>query len=59
VHTRVDGADEEGTGENLIKIQYEIDGGSGMYVGATGTSRAEVRLEADRFHGAWVLTLGS
>jgi hypothetical protein len=43
--------------DHLLKIEYEVDEGSGAYSGAAGTGRAEVRIAGDEFTGRWALTL--
>lgn len=40
-----------------MRLEYEIDGGSDTFDGASGSARAEGRLSREAFHGVWVVTV--
>lgn len=43
--------------DHAMQLEYEIDGGSGAFEGASGSARAEGRLSAEAFRGVWVVTV--
>lgn len=43
--------------DHQMRLEYEIDGGSGELEGASGNARAEGRLSREAFSGTWVVTL--
>jgi hypothetical protein len=43
--------------DHLMRLAYEIDGGSGEFEGVSGTARAEGRLSREAFAGTWAITL--
>jgi len=43
--------------DRAMRLDYEIDGGSGAFDGASGSARAEGRLSMESFRGVWVVTL--
>ncbi len=45
--------------DHRMRLEYEIDGGSGAFGDASGTARAEGRLSREGFSGTWTVTLGS
>lgn len=55
----VSDADGDSDADHLIKLQYEIDGGSGEHDGVGGQATAEGRLAGETYAGVWVLTLDS
>ena len=44
--------------DHLMQLEYEIDGGSGPFEGASGSARAEGRLSRESFAGTWIVVLG-
>ena len=72
--TRADGAEifatlvradvaEAGDGiedaDHTFRLTYEIDGGAGAFLDATGAGSAQGTLAGDAFHGAWSLRLAA
>lgn len=43
--------------DHVFRIDYEIDGGSGAFAGATGTAEADGTLGGDAFRGVWSISL--
>jgi len=43
--------------DHAMHLEYEIDGGSGAFEGASGSARAGGRLSAEAFRGVWVIAL--
>lgn len=52
-------ADGDGDADHTMRLEYEIDGGSGAFEGATGACQAVGMLAATAFRGRWVVTLGA
>ncbi len=40
-----------------MRLQYEIDGGSGEFASATGTAAGQGSLSRERFQGRWIISL--
>jgi hypothetical protein len=59
VRVLVEDADDDDDVDHHMQIQYEIDGGTGVYAAASGTARAEALLAGEQLRGTWVLTLES
>jgi hypothetical protein len=55
----IDDPAEHPDADHQIKVQYEIDGGSGTFADSAGSGDGTVLAEGDRFEGTWVLTLDS
>jgi hypothetical protein len=45
--------------DHQMRLEYEIDGGSGEFGDASGTARAEGRLSREGFSGTWAVTLAA
>jgi hypothetical protein len=41
--------------DHQMRLEYEIDGGSGAFEDASGTARAEGRLSREAFSGTWLV----
>ena len=64
---RADGAELYGTltcgrvtesaGEHRFRLEYEIDDGSGVFDGASGTAEAVGSLSGEGFAGTWIVAL--
>ena len=50
---------DDGAADHAMRLEYEIDGGSGVFEGATGVCEAVGTLAAGAFRGRWVVTLGA
>ena len=50
-------ADGDGDADHTMRLEYEIDGGSGAFEGATGACEAAGTLAAATFRGQWTLRL--
>jgi hypothetical protein len=50
-------ADGDDDADHTMRLEYEIDGGSGAFEGATGECEAVGTLAAGAFRGRWTLTL--
>ncbi|MEX2245457.1 MAG: hypothetical protein WEC75_02105, partial [Dehalococcoidia bacterium] len=48
---------ESGEGGHAMRLEYEIDGGSGAFEGAEGRASAEGELLAAAFRGVWSVSL--
>ena len=48
-------ADGAGDADHTMRLEYEIDGGSGAFDGATGACEAVGTLAAGAFRGQWVV----
>ncbi len=46
-------------GGHTMRLEYEIDGGSGAFEAATGSCRGTGTLSASSFEGCWLVTLVS
>ena len=51
----VPGDGDEGAADHVMRLEYEIDGGSGAFEGATGVCEAVGTLAAGAFRGRWVV----
>lgn len=51
--------DADADADHTMRLEYEIDGGSGAFEGATGACQAVGMLAAAAFRGRWVVTLGA
>lgn len=53
----VDAADGQDDATHTMKLEYEIDGGTGAFASAAGTCEAVGSLAAATFRGRWTLRL--
>jgi hypothetical protein len=49
----------EATADHAMRLEYEIDGGTGAFESATGACQATGSLGAATFRGRWTITLDS
>jgi hypothetical protein len=50
--------DADPLSEDSLRLEYEIDGGTGAFDSAVGTCKAVVTLGASGFRGMWTLEIG-
>jgi len=53
----VETEDSDEAVDHIFRLTYEIDGGAGAFLDATGTASAEGTLAGDTFRGRWSLHL--
>jgi hypothetical protein len=51
------GEDDTPDAGHAMRLEYDIDGGSGEFASATGTATAQGSLSREEFHARWVITL--
>jgi hypothetical protein len=51
--------DAASAGGHAMRLEYEIDGGSGVFEAAAGSCRATGTLSTSAFEGRWIVTLDS
>ena len=51
------GEDDTADTGYAMRLEYDIDGGSGAFTSAAGRAAAQGSLSRDRFHARWIITL--
>jgi hypothetical protein len=48
---------DAGSADHVMRLEYEIDGGSSEFAGVSGSATAEGMLGPDGFTGRWIVNL--